>query len=130
MKESFEIKCKLNVKPSEIYNAWLDSELHTKMTGGEAVCNHEINTVFTAWDEYISGKNIELIPNKKIVQTWRTVEFNESDEDSTVTILLVEIENGTEVTLTHTNIPDGQTQYKKGWEDHYFNPMKTFFEKQ
>ena len=83
---------------------------------------------FTAWDGYIWGKNIELKPNKEIVQSWRTSQFNENDEDSNLKIQLRELKNGTELTLVHSNIPEGETHYKEGWIEHYFEPMKNYFE--
>ena len=44
-----------------------------------------------------------------------------------LTIELTENSEGnTELTLTQTNIPEGQTQYEKGWGDNYFNPMTAF----
>lgn len=129
MKESFQLKEVFKVKPSAIYQAWLNSELHSQMTGGEAKCSNQVGGLFTAWDGYISGKNEALIENKKIVQSWRTTEFPEDEEDAKLTIILAEIEEGTALTLIHENIPTGQTQYKQGWIDHYFVPMKMYFKK-
>ena len=127
MTKVIELRETFAATTQEIYSAWLSSQLHTQMTGGEANCSDKVGASFTAWDGYISGKNLELSENKKIVQTWRTTEFSEDDEDSILTIQLSEIKEGTELTLTHKNIPKGQTQYKQGWLDHYFVPMKEFF---
>jgi len=127
MKEHFELKARFAVEPSKIYAAWLNSSDHGAMTGGGAKCTDFVGGKFTAWDKYIKGENIELIENQKIVQTWRTVEFKKDDEDSLVTVLLKPIDGGTEITLTHTNIPEGQTQYETGWVDNYFEPMQDFF---
>tara|TARA_B100000809_G_scaffold246314_1_gene274169 strand:+ start:1124 stop:1261 length:138 start_codon:yes stop_codon:yes gene_type:complete len=33
----------------------------------------------------------------------------------------------TRLTLKHTNLPDHGMQYKDGWVEHYFEPMKTHF---
>jgi activator of HSP90 ATPase len=127
MKESFEIKEVFNASPSDIYNAFLDSTKHSEMTGGEAECGKNIGDKFTAWDGYIEGSNIELIPNKTIIQNWRTSEFDANDEDSKLVIHLTKVDEGTEVTIEHSNIPEGETQYLQGWKDHYFSPMKAFF---
>lgn len=127
MKESVEIKETFSAPASEIYNAWLDSEKHGKMTGGVANCSTEVGGKFTAWDEYISGTNKLLVTNAEIVQTWRTVEFEESDEDSELIIRLKDTEGGCELTLIHNNIPEGQTQYKDGWLENYLEPMKIYF---
>ena len=127
MRETFELKETFNVKPSVIYEAWLNSEEHSKMTGGEANCSNEIGGTFFAWDQYISGKNKSLKINEEIIQSWRTFEFKDTDEDSELIIRLKEIQEGCELTLIHTNIPEGQTQYKQGWIDNYFIPMKNYF---
>lgn len=127
MKNQFEMKREFPVPPSEIYNSWLDSVHHTKMTGGSAFISRNEGEKFTAWDGYISGKNIELIEETKIVQTWRTTNFNENDPDSEITIILEPIELGTKLTLNHKNIPDGQPDYEKGWDEHYFEPMSKYF---
>lgn len=127
MKESIRLKEIFKVQPIVLYNAWLNSETHTKMTGGEAICEPKKGVKFSAWDDYIFGENIDLIENQKIVQTWRTTEFKDSDEDSILEIRLNELESGTELILIHTNIPEGETQYEKGWVEHYFEPMKAFF---
>lgn len=127
MRETFELKEIFGVPPSKIYHAWLDSELHTKMTGGDAECGNQVGDSFTAWDGYIFGTNIELVINQKIVQKWRTSEFSEEDEDSLLSITLNKTSEGTELVLSHSNIPKGQTQYEQGWLDHYFTPMKEFF---
>jgi len=129
MKESVELKETFQVKPSVIYKAWLNSESHTDMTGGEAVCSDENGASFTAWDEYICGSNKSLIPNEEIVQNWRTVEFEDEDDDSELTIRLKEVDGGCELTLIHSNIPEGQTQYQEGWVDNYMAPMREYFNK-
>jgi len=126
-KISFQLKEKFDVKPSVLYEAWLDSRKHSEMTGGEAICSNREGDKFTAWDGYISGRNIQLIPAKKIVQCWRTTEFDEVDEDSELILELNEIEEGCELILTHMNIPGDQPDYKEGWTEHYFIPMKEYF---
>jgi hypothetical protein len=58
----------------------------------------------------------------------RQIEFKEKDEDSKLTVLLSKSKEGTELTLIHTNIPEGQPLYKQGWINHYFIRMKNYFE--
>ena len=52
----------VKAKPSEIYVAWLDYIQHSNMTGGPAKCSNKIGGTFTAWDAFIAGQNIELMP--------------------------------------------------------------------
>lgn len=128
MKESFRLVEYFELSAEILYNSWLSSEKHSQMTGGEAHSSSELDGDFSAWDGYIHGRNKELIPNSKIVQSWRTTEFEESDEDSMLTIQFERKGSGTELILEHENIPKGQTQYLKGWIDHYFNPMHEYFQ--
>ncbi len=127
MKGSFQLKEIFTIEPSVFFHAWLNSQEHSLMTGGEAICGNNVGDEFTAWDGYISGKNISLILDQEINQSWRTSEFKDSDEDSELSIRIIEIPEGCEVILSHKNIPEGQADYKQGWIDHYFNPMKTYF---
>ena len=123
----FTVKAQFNASPEEIYTAWLDSEKHSEMTGGEAFVSNKPGETFTAWDGYIEGKNLELQPNKRIIQSWRTVEFADEEEDSNIEIMLEESGGGTALTLVHTNLPAHGEQYRQGWVDNYFEPMKNYF---
>jgi len=124
----FTIKTTINTAAKNIYDAWLSSDGHTKMTGGEATASKVIGDDFTTWDGYISGKNLALDENKRIVQSWRSSEFDEADEDSQIEVILAENNGITELTLHHTNLPEGEDHYRGGWDEHYFQPMKAFFE--
>lgn len=123
----FTIKTKIKATAIEIYTSWLSSEGHTKMTGGMASISDKIGDSFSAWDGYIKGKNIVLEPNRRIVQSWRASDFEEKDIDSQIEILFSEVDGETDVTLIHTKLPESGAHYKKGWDDHYFQPMKAYF---
>ena len=128
MSDSFEISDVIPATPKEVYEAWLDSSAHTKMTGGKAQASPVKGAKFSAWEEYIRGTNLELEPNHRIVQAWRTSEFPEGSTDSLLEVLLEEVDGGTKVTLRHSMIPEGQgSSYRQGWAEHYFEPMKRYF---
>lgn len=127
MKESVRHLFIVAAPVAKVYSAWLDSIEHSQMTGGEAHCNDVEGDDFTAWDGYITGKNISLTPNSLIQQSWRTSEFDDKDEDSKLELQFKECEDGCEITLVHTNIPQGQTQYENGWIESYINPMRQYF---
>jgi uncharacterized protein YndB with AHSA1/START domain len=115
--------------PQQIYDAWLDSQQHSRFTGGEATIDPRIGGRHTAWDGYIQGSTLELDPGRRIVQSWRSVDFPETAPDSRVEVLLESVDGGTQITLVHSNIPEGQRdEYERGWVEHYFEPMKRYFE--
>ena len=127
MKTSFECSLILPVSAEKVFTAWLDSELHCYMTGGEAHCSDKVGEHFTAWDGYIQGKNLAIETNKMIRQSWRTSNFEEGLEDSIITVKFKDTESGVQITLIHEDIPEGQPDYQQGWEEYYFEPMKVFF---
>jgi len=113
-----------------LFDAWLSSDKHSSFTGGKAQILPRRGTRFTAWDGYISGSNIIIQPYGRIVQTWRTTEFPPGAADSTLEILFEKVDDGTKLTILHTNIPSGESRkYEKGWRDYYFRPMKKYFKK-
>lgn len=120
----------LNAEPKKVYDAWISSKGHSEMTDSPAKIENKVGGKFTAWDEYISGTTVKLVPDKKIVQKWRTTEFPDDAPDSDLEILLEPAGKGTKLTLVHTNIPNGQKkQYEDGWNEFYFEPMKKYFNK-
>lgn len=141
MKNKFTVSVTINAKAEKIYKAYLTSEGHTAMTGSPAKIDGVANGDFTAWDGYIQGMFLQLEKNRRILQAWRTAEFPSDAEDSIVEILLEEVKTGldtprkargysTLITLNHSNIPEGQADdYKKGWEDFYFKPMRVWCER-
>ena len=127
MPYSYTVSTVIPASPAEIYDAWLDSIAHSEMTGGEAIMSDEVGAEVSAWDGYITGRILELVPGGRIVQSWRTVEFDEQIEDSIVTILLQETKDGT-LSLEHSNVPDEHKSYEEGgWQSNYFEPMVAYF---
>ena len=80
----FTLKTIINASSSKIYDTWLNSEGHSKMTGGSAEISDIEGASFTAWDGYILGRNLSLEPGRRILQSWRTSQFEENEEDPPV----------------------------------------------
>ena len=82
-------------------------------------------TEFSLWEDSIVGKNISIVPGKKLVQEWY---FGEVEEPSIVTIILHEDKNHTSVELRHTNIPDDiYDNIIQGWNENYFGALIDFY---
>ena len=123
----FAISALFPASPEEIYNSWLSSEGHSGMTGSPASISAVVGEEFEAWDGYIQGKNLELDPGKRIIQSWRTSEFSADEPDSRIEITLEPVGKQTKLTLKHTDLPPHGSQYEQGWVDSYFEPMKEYF---
>ena len=124
----FEQSDVIRAEPRAIYDAWMSSASHTAMTGADAVVDSSIGGEFSAWDGYIRGRTLELDPGRRIVQSWRTSEFETDDADSRIEVLLEPVAGGTRVRLRHTGVPAGQLGYENGgWRENYFAPMAAYF---
>jgi uncharacterized protein YndB with AHSA1/START domain len=128
MAVAFEISDVFPATPQVIYQAWLNSEGHTLMTGSPAQASAQVGGSFSAWDSYITGKNLELETDRRIVQAWRTIEFQQSDLDSLLEVTLETEGQGARLTIRHSNLPDDGMQYKQGWVESYFQPMLAYFQ--
>jgi uncharacterized protein YndB with AHSA1/START domain len=128
MPYTFTLTTTIPASARQIFDAWLDSLGHSEMTGSKANASNEVGADVSAWGGYITGRNLELTPGERIVQSWRTAQFLEEHEDSIITVTLEDAENGTLLTLVHSNVPNDQMSYEQGgWEQHYFGPMKKYF---
>jgi activator of HSP90 ATPase len=129
MKTSFKITRTFPATAKQLYEGWLDGQMHAAFTGGQAakIDPHE-GGKFSAWDGYIFGKTLTLEPFHRIVQSWRTTEFPTGAPDSDLEILFDDLKGKTMLTLVHTHLPPDQVEeYRQGWEDFYFKPMNNFF---
>ena len=126
------IKQKIVVQstPEEVYEALMDADKHSKFTGSKAICNPRVGGKFTAWDGYIYGENLELEKGKRIVQDWMTTEWLKGYPPSKLELTLKKIEEGTEIIMTHSNVPAEQAEdINQGWIDYYWTPLKKYFKK-
>jgi len=115
--------------PHEMYEALMDSSKHASFTGNTAEISREIDGKFNAYDGYITGQNIELVPDKKIIQSWRAVDWEEGYY-SRVTFEFTAVPEGTRLDFTHTDVPEGtEAEFTQGWIENYWEPMKAFLEK-
>lgn len=118
-----------NAPPSKIYNALMDSKRHATFTNSSAKISKKIGGKFEVYDGYATGKNIILIKDKKIVQSWRAQDWPKGHL-SRITLILNKTKTGTRVNFTQTSVPD--KEYKsisKGWHEFYWIPLRQYLEK-
>ena len=114
--------------PHDVYETLMDSQKHAALTDGKASISRDVGGEIMAYDDYIAGKNIELIPDQKIVQDWRAVDWPEG-WFSRITFELASVPEGTRLDFTHQNLPEGtEEEFTQGWIDNYWEPMKKYLE--
>jgi activator of HSP90 ATPase len=116
--------------PDEVYDAFMDPGKHSDFTNTETTGSQEVGGEVSASDGYITAKNVTLEKGRKIVQEWTTSEWPEGYSPSVLELDLKKVEGGTELTMTHSMVPDEQADdYAEGWQDYYWNPMIEYFRK-
>lgn len=122
LKQSYIIKA----SPEKVFEALTNPEVIQQWTGGTAKMDDKTGTRFELWNGDIHGRNIEVIPNKKLVQEWYGGKW---DEPSMVRFTLVARDNETILELAQENIPDAAfNSIENGWKVYYLGPLKELFE--
>jgi activator of HSP90 ATPase len=123
-------KVTIPASPDEVYDAFMDPKKHAAFTGAEATCDPEVGGEFSAWDGYITGKNLDLERGKRIVQEWSTSEWPEGYPPSRLELTFAKVKDGTELTMVHSEVPASQVEeYRQGWIDNYWDLLKGYFGK-
>jgi activator of HSP90 ATPase len=85
-----------------------------------------VNDVFSLFGGYITGRQIELVPNLRIVQAWRAGGWDPGHY-SIAKFELVEQGSGTKIVFDHTGFPIGQAEHlAEGWKGNYWEPLEKF----
>ena len=116
--------------PQQVYKALLDSKQFTAFSGAAAEIQGEAGGEFSCFDGFISGRNIELAPNRRIVQAWRVKIWPEGFY-SIVTFELQAQGSGTRL-MEHKGFPDEMRAHLNGeapdggWNKQYLDPLKKY----
>ncbi len=120
-----------NATPHDVFEALMDSKKHSKFTGSKAKIGRKAGENFSAYDGSLNGKNLAVIPDKKIVQEWRCEEDTWPEGHySKATFSLKAEKNGTKLNFIQTGVPEAAVKsISQGWVDYYWNPMAVMLEK-
>lgn len=110
--------------PQRLYETLLDSKQFAALSGAPAEISREVGGAFSAFGGHIVGRNVELVPNKRIVQAWRPVTWPEGVY-SIVRFELKPQGSGTRLVFDHVGFPEGMhDSLAKGWEHHYWTLLR------
>jgi activator of HSP90 ATPase len=117
------------VRPGAIYHALMDSRQHQAFTGAPAKIDAKVGGRFTAWGPHLSGVNVELLKDKRIVQAWRAENWP-AGHYSIATFDLKRVGSGTVLTFTQVGVPaKNRKSINEGWKTHYWQLLNKFFAK-
>jgi activator of HSP90 ATPase len=114
--------------PQRLYEALLDAKQFTAFSGRAAEINREVGGAFSLFKGHIIGRNLELVPNQRIVQAWRVVDWPEG----AYSIARFELKaqgSGTRLVFDHVGFPEGLRDHlAEGWEENYWSLLKKYFQ--
>ncbi len=112
--------------PSRIYNALLDARQFAALTGQPAKLDRKEGGSFSLFGDLIVGRNVELVPDQRIVQAWRPAHWKPGVY-SIVKFELRSNDSKTVLILDHTGFPQGEfDSLNEGWKVHYYDPLEKF----
>jgi activator of HSP90 ATPase len=113
--------------PRTLFEMYLDSKKHSAATGGKATMSRKVGGAFTAWNKMLRGRNLAIVRNRMIVQTWRSVNFKPGDADSILILEFSKAPGGGQVDLVHVNVPPQDHKgVTAGWPNYYWKPWKKY----
>lgn len=114
----------INAKPHEVFAILTTSEKFKTMTGGrETEISTEAGGAVSMFDGMILGRNVELVPDTRVVQAWRAANW----PDGVYSIVRFDLEaegDATRLTFCQVGHPEDATaDLEQGWHNMYWNPM-------
>jgi activator of HSP90 ATPase len=125
MSEPIHQEVVFQASADRIYKALTDAEEFSKVSGGApAEISSEVGGAFSCFGGMIVGRNVELVPNRRIVQAWRAGNW----EPGVYSIAKYELKDqGDETCLVfdHTGFPpDIREHLEAGWTANYWEPLR------
>jgi activator of HSP90 ATPase len=109
-----------------IYEVLLDSKQFAACTGMPAEIDPKVGGALSMFGGLILGRNVELVPNQRVVQAWRPASWD-AGVYSMVRFELKGQASTTRVVLDHTGFPEGSFRHlDAGWYTHYWEPLRKF----
>ena len=116
-----------------VYEALTDAKQFTQVTELSPVKNAppaeispNVGGAFSCFGGVIVGRQVELVPNQRIVQAWR-VSYWDPGIYSIAKFELKEEAGGTKIVFDHTGFPNGKAEsLLSGWNEHYWDPLREY----
>lgn len=126
MTPSIQQDITIAASPDRIYQALLDARQFGALTHAAAEIDARPGGAFSAFGGMITGRNIELVPDRRIVQAWRVANWPDGVY-SLVRFVLAPSGAETKLTLHHSGFPDDAADHlASGWHKMYWEPLKNY----
>jgi activator of HSP90 ATPase len=110
-----------------LYAMYLDPVIHAEITGAPVAIDTQPGTPFRAFDGSLSGQMLTVVEPRLIIQSWRSVHFNDVDPDSTLILTFTPEGAAGRIDLIHLDVPSQDYEgVTNGWETHYWTPWRRY----
>src|SRR5450432_847912 len=113
------------LSPERVYELLTDGTKFAAATGRPAQIGGE-GAPFSIFGDYISGRQIELVPGQRIVQAWRGADWGPGVY-SLVRFTLTPEGNGTKLVVDHDAYPEGKSPMYPSWHEHLSTNWPVFY---
>jgi len=118
--------------PQQVFELLTSGSLFSAATGQLAEITDREGDAFSLFGGRIEGREIELVPGRRVVQAWRFGTAHDSPWEpgaySTVRFSLEPAGDGTRLVIDHTGIPaDWIEHLSQGYPTFYLDPIAKFF---
>lgn len=119
----------LHASTERVFAALTSAEQFSAFTDETAEIDAIVGGQFRCFSGMITGVNVELVPNERIVQAWR-VENWDPGVYSLVRFELQEIgESQTRIIFDHAGYPEEHHNHlEPGWHNKYWQPLRKYLE--
>lgn len=116
--------------PARLYAMYVSPREHAAITGSPVQIAGRNGAPFEAFGGALTGRILQVIPNRLIVQSWRSTNFSKHDLDSTLILSFWLDPAGGRIELTHVNVADEDfAGVSEGWSKYYWVPWRAYLEK-
>jgi activator of HSP90 ATPase len=121
---------KLNAAPAQLYAQYLNPRTHRAITGARAKVSAKKGAAFSAFGGALTGRILQLVPKRLIVQSWRASHWNRDDLDSILILSFHAEGRGGRIELVHVNVPEHDLAgVSEGWHIYYWIPWRSYLRK-
>jgi activator of HSP90 ATPase len=127
MPRTITLAVELPCPAARLYRMYLDKKQHTAITGAPVQIAARAGAAFKAFGGALSGRILQVVPNRLIVQSWRSTQFGRRDLDSTLVLSFWPAKSGGRIELTHVNVADSDfAGVSEGWSKYYWIPWRAY----
>lgn len=120
----------LPASAARLYRMYLNPREHAGFTGAPVRIAARAGAPFVAFGGALSGTILQLVPNRLIVQSWRSTQFAKADIDSTLVLSFWAQGRGARIELTHVNVADSDfASVSEGWSKYYWIPWRAYLQR-